>query len=322
MARHLIADVDLVDGAMTDTNYPEVVMLSRPLQTLLLLVVPLGAMACASGAASTGATLGSGVGDRMLRGAPWVAGKALPAHRGPVVVFPIAWQAGATQPAFMEPNTSADDAPLQQLLAGMQRHLDSLAAGAMTAPLPGDRLTPPDVQFGCPSMNQQECDARDPNETLGRQGTFHRLAVANPSPAWKAALRRRLDSLQATHAVVITLEIGQYLPRQRGITGSKYVTLSDTHEASLPWLTSLEAPVSVIQLTGAVVDADGKAVRIAAEGLWVKRTPLMLSAIDAQSLLRDDDVRTLLRTPRNDLPGQPLVWQAGLASLLRSLELR
>ncbi|BAH39179.1 MAG TPA: hypothetical protein DGD08_09780 [Gemmatimonas aurantiaca] len=322
MARHLIADVDLLDGAMTDTNYPEVVMLSRPLKTLLRMAAPLGVMACASGAGSTGATVGSGVGDKMLRGAPWVAGKSLPAHRGAVVVLPLAWQAGATQPAFMEPGAAASDAPLQQLLTAMQQHLDSLAAGAVVAPLRGDGLTPPDVQFGCPSLNQQECDVLDPGETLGRQGTFHRLAVANPSPAWKAALRQRLDSAQATHAVVITLEIGQYLPRQRGITGSKYVTLGAAHEASLPWLTSLETPVSVIQLTGAVVDGQGKAVRIAAEGLWVKRTPLLLSAIDAQALLRDDDIRTLLRTPRNDLPGQPLVWQAGLASLLRSLELR
>ncbi|HEY0929970.1 MAG TPA: hypothetical protein VGE27_08610 [Gemmatimonas sp.] len=296
-------------------------MLSRPLKTLLLAAAPLAVSACASSGASTGATLGSGVGDRMLRNAPWVAGKALPALRGPTAVFPIAWQAGATQPQMFEPGAGSGE-PLQQLVAALQQQLDSLAAGSVTTPLVGERLTPPDVQFGCPAMNLQDCDAADPSQAIGRQGTFHRLAVANPSPAWRAALRQRLDSLQATHAVVITLEIGQYLPRQRGITGSKYVTLGASHEASLPWLTSLETPVSVIQLTGAVLDADGKAVRIAAEGLWVKRTPLVLSAIDAQSLLRDDDVRTLLRTPRNDLPGQPLVWQAGLTSLLRSLELR
>lgn len=325
---HLIADLDRqvvlrVVGATIDTNYPEVLMLSRPVKSLCvplcLSMVALPLLTACAG--RTGATLGSGVGDRMLRDAPWVAGRALPALRGPVVVFPVAWQAGATQPAFMEPEADST-APLGQLRVAVQRHLDSLAAGATTALLAGAGLIPPDVQFGCPSVNQQECDAPSSDAAIGRGATWHRLAVANPSPAWRAALRQRLDSLQATHAVFVTLEIGQYLPRQRGLTGSKYVTLGRDHEVALPWLTSLETPVSVIQLTGVVVDADGKAVRIAAEGLSVKRTPLLLSAVDAQALIRDDDVRTLLRTPRNDLPGQPLVWQAGLEALLRSLALR
>ncbi|HZA51832.1 MAG TPA: hypothetical protein VE549_13900 [Myxococcaceae bacterium] len=35
---------------------------------------------------------------------------------------------------------------------------------------------------------------------------------------------------------------------------------------SLPWLTSLETPVSVLQLTGALIDRSGQAVRIGAEG--------------------------------------------------------
>jgi len=87
----------------------------------------------------------------------------------------------------------------------------------------------------------------------------------------------------------------------------------------LPWLTSLETPVSVLQLTGALVGRDGRAVRIGAEGLLAKRTGLVASAFGLQALLSDEDVQQLRTTRRDDLAGRPLVWQAALRSLVAEL---
>ena len=81
----------------------------------------------------------------------------------------------------------------------------------------------------------------------------------------------------------IPLEVGQMLPRQTGLRGNKEVEPGTGHVASLPWLTSLETPVSILQLAGALVDLDGRAVRIGAEAFLAMRTPFLVSAMRAQA---------------------------------------
>jgi len=75
----------------------------------------------------------------------------------------------------------------------------------------------------------------------------------------------------------------------------------------------------VVQLTGAVVGRDGKAVRIGAEGMMAKRTNIGLSALGAQMLVSNDDIEKLRSARREDLPGQPLVWQVALRTLVGQL---
>ena len=45
----------------------------------------------------------------------------------------------------------------------------------------------------------------------------------------------------------------------------------------------------------------------------------MLSALGAQHLVSDDDIEKLRTLKREDLPGQPLVWQTALRSLVAQL---
>jgi hypothetical protein len=94
------------------------------------------------------------------------------------------------------------------------------------------------------------------------------------------------------------------------------VELGSAHRVPLPWLTSLEAPVTVLQLTAALVDREGRAVRIGAEGILPRRTRLLVSAAGAQELLGDEDIRAVGTTRRADLPGQPLAWQVAMRSLV------
>ena len=72
----------------------------------------------------------------------------------------------------------------------------------------------------------------------------------------------------------------------------------------------------MLQLTAAVVERDGKAVRIGAEGFYARRTRLTISAIGGQELLGDEDVRAVRTLRRDDLPGTPLAWQVGLRELI------
>ena len=91
------------------------------------------------------------------------------------------------------------------------------------------------------------------------------------------------------------------------------------YSVDVPWLTSLETPVSVLQVTGARVGRDGRAQRIGAEGLLARRTSLPISALGAQAMISDAEVEQARTARREDLPGQPLVWQVALRELVRGL---
>ena len=77
--------------------------------------------------------------------------------------------------------------------------------------------------------------------------------------------------------------------------------------------------MQVLQLTGALMGKDGKAVRIGAEGLFARPTPLVASGFGAQSLIREEDVQQLRTLRRTDVAGQPLVWELALRRLVNSL---
>ena len=154
---------------------------------------------------------------------------------------------------------------------------------------------------------------------FGRGRQPRRLAVTRASNEWRAWIGPALAAANADHALIVTVEIGQYLPRQVGIKGDKVIELGEGHRAELPWLTSLETPVQVMQLTGALVNGEGKAVRIASEGLFARRTGLLLSAVGAQALITDAEVSAFLEERREDLAGKPLAWQVALESLVRRL---
>jgi len=146
-----------------------------------------------------------------------------------------------------------------------------------------------------------------------------RLAVGRPSSDWVASAAAAMDSARVASLLVITLEIGQYRVRQRGLRGDKEVELGTGYTVGIPWLTALETPVLVLQLTGARIARDGQAQRIGAEGILARRTSLPISAIGGQALISDAEVEQARNARRDDLPGQPLVWQVALRELVRGL---
>ncbi len=306
-------------------------MSSRPFIARGAALFVFAAAVASTGCASTGATFRSGVGDAHLERAPWYAGAAPSAIRSNtsrVAYLPIDFQSGATQPAAFDPSTGASS-PTQSLLAEMNMYLDSLAKATGVAvrldadPRAGDAASrvAPDVQFGCVTesgLQDDDCAIRA-DSVVGRGSARMRLAVGRPSPSWTSWLAQGLSAQQAGRALVIRLEVGSYLVRQRGLRGRKEVDLGTGNTTSLPWLTSLETPVQVLQLTGALVDANGQAVRIGAEGIYAKRTRLLVSAIGGVEVLGDEAVTAARNERRSDLPGAPLAWQVAMRELVAQL---
>lgn len=287
-------------------------------------------VALLSACASTGATFRSGVGDAFPEHPPYYAGAPMDAvarDTGRIGHLPVAFQRGASQPPSFDPRDGGGS-PLDALLGEMNAYLDSLDVSVplvegrrVSAVAHAATAVPPDVRFGCATesgLPGEDCAERG-DSALGRGRQTMHLAVGRPSPEWVAWLGTLLDETGNTRALVLTLEVGQYLMRQEGWRGDKTLELGTGHMARLPWLTSLETPVMVLQLTGALVDREGRAVRIGAEGFHARRTPLLVSALGAQTLLSAEDVAAARTQRRDDLPGRPLAWRVAMRELVGRL---
>lgn len=284
-----------------------------PVRAMVLVAAALATAACAT----TGATLNSGVGDRLLEHPPYAAGHGGTGGAARIAHVPIAYQRGGSQEEIFDPQ-GGRGTPVAELLEEMNAYLDSLGASVRLAVSEPERGARPDVYFGCEQNPVGECVA-DSRDVAVQGRPWMKLAVGRPSESWVAPVRTALDRSGAEGTLVITLEVGQYWTRQRNLLGQKEVQLGTGYDVPVPWLTSLDQPVSVLQLTGALVGRDGRAARIGAEGLLARRTPLLASSVGAQALIRDEDVESLRTRRRDDLPGRPLVWQVALRSLVAEL---
>ena len=266
--------------------------------------------ACASG----GATYQSGVAPKSFDRPPFYAGADVP-NVSRVAHLPIRYQRGAEQGAQFEPK-SAIGSPAATLVAEMNAYLDSIATSAKLLPTITEVGTAPDVHFGClPAMIGGDC-VGDGDEDANHQ---LELSVGRPSQDWIGWIGTVLDGSSHDTALLVTLELGQYWPRQKGLSLGKEVRLGTDYTVGVPWLTSLERPVAVVQLTGVLVGRDGRAIRIGAEGMLAKRSHLLVSALGAQSLVSNEDIEQLRTLRRDDLSNQPLVWQVALRNLVSQL---
>lgn len=256
---------------------------------------------------------------------PYYAGRPLAVIDSDAAIglLPITYQRGASQPDVFGPEWTPE---LSELLDEMSRYLvDSDVGLPLSTPEDGigaSGYEPPDVRFGCPTMSgdpDDDCEERDEDVALGRGSQPLHLSVTRPSVGWVTWADSLAGARRTDLTLVVTLEVGQYWIRQRGFRGTKEVELGTDHVARLPWLTALEGPVAVLQLTGALVDRDGKVARIGAEGLMARRTPMKVSALGAQALITEEDVRELRTLRRRDLAGGPLVWHVALRSLVEHL---
>lgn len=256
--------------------------------------------------ASAGSSVNNGVAVKEFKKPPFYAGATVPNVAG-VAYLPVRYQAERTDPK------GDAGSPAAALVTEMNAYLDSIATPARLLPNITEVGTPPDVHFGCGTLG--DCASG------GDENADHhlRLWVGRPSPDWIGWIGAALDSASHDKVLVITMEFGEYWPRQKGLSLGKEVRLGTGYSVGVPLLTSLEHTIYVVQLTGVLVGRDGRAIRIGAEGMLAKPTPIVLSALDVGLGIRDGDIERLRTLRRDDLPGQPLVWQVALRNLVSQL---
>lgn len=272
---------------------------------IILTAIGLACAACAS----TGSTVHSGVGDTYLDEAPWYAGTIVMPGTD-IGHLPIAFQNDPDLPSAQP--ASGQNTALGDLLAEMNAYLDELGASLRITPADRAAGIAPDVHFGCETAPRQGCAGYEEHRQM-------RLAIARPSAAWTTWASTEAQRAGAARVLVISLEVGNYMPRQRDWKGSKEIRLGTGYTVDMPWLTSLDAPASVLQLTGAVIGQDGQAIRIGAEGLLARRTNVALSGLGIQRVISDQDIQRVRSLRRDDLPGRPLAWQVALNSMVAQL---
>jgi hypothetical protein len=145
------------------------------------------------------------------------------------------------------------------------------------------------------------------------------LHLRRPSQAWRAAMADLLAREGASHAVVVSLGVSQYPKGRRGVFG-KQVLLGTGHEEPIRFLTAEDKLLEVLQLTGVLVDAEGRVVRAGAEGILARDTPFAAQVFDVTKVLDGRTLEQVLTVERRaDLPGNPLKWQVALGNLLAGL---
>jgi hypothetical protein len=138
--------------------------------------------------------------------------------------------------------------------------------------------------------------------------------IMGPSKGWKEQVARAAgDSMRSV--LVVQLGFDEYWVRQTSWKGSKAIEIGTGRSMPVAWLTSLDDPVQVLQLTGALVTPAGKVLRIGAEGLLARRTGMTASVLGAQEVLTEDDLAAL-QAPEAD--GAPR-WRAALRDLVNGL---
>ena len=221
--------------------------------------------------------------------------------------------------AFRDEFASLDPTPRKsQALAALLDSLQSeLARWGATRALPVAAALEgrPDVRFGVrrggtgPDGIPRSATEIDPSEP--RRMTFE---VEGPSKAWKQGAAAAMDD---SLSVVVSIQLGfdELWVRQKDWKGNKTIAIGTDRAVPVAWLTSLDDPVQVLQLTGAVVDREGKVRRVGAEGLIARRTGMGASVAGLQETLTEEDLRSILAAPSGEQP----VWRVALRQLVTSL---
>ena len=233
---------------------------------------------------------------------------------------------GDVRPAAHVPVTyrvvpgSLDPTPERsKALAAVLDSLNSeLARLGLTAEMSAD-LSPqrhPDVTFGCrrggTEANGTPRASDEIDTTEPRRMAFR---VEDASKQWRESVRLAVgDSLRAI--VCVQLGFDEYWVRQKDWKGNKVIDLGSTRSMPLTWLTSLDDPVQVLQLTGVLVAPDGRVLRVGAEGLLARRTGMAASMAGAQEVLTEEELKRLTEPSAT---GAGPVWRTALRDLVTGL---
>lgn len=145
------------------------------------------------------------------------------------------------------------------------------------------------------------------------------IYMKKPSKEWKRQLEQALRNNNANCLLVIWVGFSEYPKANKGLFKKK-VVLGTEYEREIRFLSAEDKPVEVLQLTGMLLDGEGRVLRAGAEGIIHEDTPFWAQVFDVQKAVDDKAIQELISNyRRDDLPGKPLAWQASLDMLIQQL---
>ena len=225
---------------------------------------------------------------------------------------------GEPQPALLVPlraDTSAASR-LEALRAAIDEYLRSQACC---------RATDQELPAGAPLLYVGSSEGEDvPLEAGDLREDYEKyppmiVHYAKPAAGWKAAAGDLALREGATRIVVTQLDFVQYPKADKGFFGKK-VVLGTHHEKDVRFLSALDKPIEVLQISGAVLDTDGRELCAGAEGIVGSDSPFWVQVLEAGKDIDDEMLARVLHSERReDVPGAPLAWQVAADQLLWNL---
>lgn len=208
----------------------------------------------------------------------------------------------------------------QALLAEMNSFLAGAGWTIKMEPINLPLSEAPDLYFGNPAMFRSPVNSssyEEPDQVRPPMVLFYR----NASKEWKTKLTEVAETNNVDYVLFTTIGLSEYFIRQTNLLGKKELALGNGYRVPIKWLTSLEDPIEVLHITGALLDKTGKILRVGAEGIIAaKPASILESAINLQNMISEDEIkRVMAEVYRDDLPGKPLAYHAALQNLVAHL---
>ena len=236
--------------------------------------------------------------------APYYHGKR------PPVGARIAWTPVMT-PATKAAFTKRGDAPSGTMQALLDTLNASLAAMLKGAPRVSDeRLATlvegaPEIRFGCEQELFGEAvrtgkwyHSAGCVEPEDKTNLRNSLWIQTGTKDWRKRAAAAMAGDSADYMLMLSLRIGDQYPWS-GWRG-KGIRLGTGYDAELPWLSSVDKPVTVVQLVGTIVDREGKPVRSGAEGLFASKPGGITFLLGGQQAVSDTQLAELLAATRRE----------------------
>jgi hypothetical protein len=209
---------------------------------------------------------------------------------------------------------------LQPLIEIMNQHLDSLAwsepmAGAVqNNGLPWLFVGSSEAETAPPATRMMRDDHDEYPPMV--------LYLDKPSRDWRQSFAAMMNEQQADYAILLWVGLTEYPKADKGLFKKK-VVLGTGYEREIRFLSAVDKPVEVLQLTGVLLDKNGNVVRAGAEGFLHEDSPFWVQVLDAGTTVDDNAIRKLFTEERReDLPGRPLTWIVAVENLVNQLTRR
>lgn len=145
------------------------------------------------------------------------------------------------------------------------------------------------------------------------------MYLEKPAKDWEKVYKGIMDEEKGEYSLHIWVGLTEYPKANKGLFKKK-VVLGTDYEREIRFLSAVDKPVEVLQVTGILLDNEGRVIRAGAEGFLHEDSPFWVQALNAGTTVDDNAITKLHEEQRRaDLPGNPLAWKVALYNLLEQL---